>query len=90
MFSLLKHLSSSYTKSSPNSQPQFHASHFRKTVSALLLCPPSLRNPSSSTNGLVISDVLVQFLETWLDVNDDIRWFFLRDAACVHLHLYPL
>ena len=83
MFSLLKHLSSFYTKSSPNSQPQFHSSHFRKIVSALLLCPRSLRHSSSSQDGLLNSDVLAQFLETWLDVNDDVRWFFLREAACV-------
>ena len=85
MFSLLKHLSSFYTKYSPNSQPQFHSSHFRKIVSALLLCPRSLRGSSSSQEGLFQSDVLAQFLETWLDVNDDIRWFFLREAACVCL-----
>lgn len=84
MFSLLKHISSFYTTSSPNSQPQFHSSHFRKIVSALLFCPQSLRNSSSSQDGLLNSDVLAQFLETWLDVNDDIRWFFLREAACVY------
>src|ERR1700678_2059626 len=84
MFSLLKHLSSSYSKCSPNSQPQFHSSHFRKIVSALLFCPQSFRKSSSSQNGLLNSDILVQFLETWLDVNDDIRWFFLREAACVY------
>ena len=89
MFSLLKHISSFYTQSSPNSQPQFHSSHFRKIVSALLFCPQSLRNSSSSQDGLLNSDVLAQFLERWLDVNDDIRWFFLREAACVYyLPLY--
>lgn len=86
MFSLLKHLSSFYTKSSPNSQPQFHSSHFRKIVSVLLFCPRSLRNSSSSSyDGFLTSDVLTQFLETWLNVNDDIRWFFLRETACVYL-----
>jgi U3 small nucleolar RNA-associated protein 19 len=85
MFSLLKHLSSFYSKSSPNSQPQFHSSHFRKIVSALLLCPRSLRlSSSSSQDGLLDFDVLAQFVETWLEVNDDIRWFFLREAACVY------
>ncbi|KAF8809129.1 CBF-domain-containing protein, partial [Phlegmacium glaucopus] len=85
MFSLLKHLSSSYTKSSQKFQPQFHSSHFRKIVSALLFCPRSLRksSPSPSRDDLLDSDVLTQFLESWLDVNDDIRWFFLREAAYV-------
>ncbi|KAG5636845.1 hypothetical protein H0H81_006638 [Sphagnurus paluster] len=81
LLSLQKHLSSSYTKATP-SQPQFHISHFRKIVSFLLLCPPSSRpqeNPSDET--AIDPDVLHQFHETWFSVHDDVRWFFLREAA---------
>ncbi|KAF8621393.1 hypothetical protein AX15_007846 [Amanita polypyramis BW_CC] len=83
LFSIQKHLSSSYsnapTLSSP--QPQFHMSHFRKIVSYLLLCPVSARNKQRESDGLIDPDVLSHFHETWFSVHDDIRWFFLRDAA---------
>src|ERR1700722_1633477 len=46
LFSLLKHLSTSSTKSS--TQPQFHLSHFKKIVSGLLMCPSSKRALISS------------------------------------------
>ncbi|PPQ89234.1 hypothetical protein CVT25_001313 [Psilocybe cyanescens] len=85
MFSLLKYLSTSYTKSShpTKPQPQFHASHFRKIVSYLLLCPNSKRKSSSPKpdGGMIDSDVLNLFYDTWFSVHDDIRWFFLRDSA---------
>ncbi|KAG5222626.1 CBF-domain-containing protein [Salix suchowensis] len=29
------------------------------------------------------TDVRDQFIDTWLSVNDDVRWFFLRESACV-------
>ncbi|GLB45172.1 putative CBF/Mak21 family protein [Lyophyllum shimeji] len=81
LFSLQKHLSTSYTKTTP-SQPQFHISHFRKIVSFLLLCPPSSRPQETPTSDTTIDpDVLHQFHETWFSVHDDVRWFFLRDAA---------
>ncbi|KAG6917036.1 hypothetical protein DXG01_004162, partial [Tephrocybe rancida] len=81
LFSLQKHLSTSYSKSTP-SQPQFHNSHFRKIVSFLLLCPPSpRRHHTTSENTTIDPDVLHQFHETWFSVHDDVRWFFLRDAA---------
>ncbi|KAG6813337.1 hypothetical protein H0H92_011885 [Tricholoma furcatifolium] len=80
LFSLQKHLSTSYSKSTP-SQPQFHNSHFRKIVSFLLLCPPSSRQPATSKDTNIDPDVLEKFHETWFSVHDDIRWFFLRDAA---------
>ncbi|KAF8329231.1 CBF/Mak21 family-domain-containing protein [Amanita rubescens] len=79
LFSLQKHLSSSHSNA-PTLQPQFHMSHFRKIVSHLLLCPPCSRGKQSS-DGIIDQDVLEHFLETWFSVYDDIRWFFLRDAA---------
>ena len=87
LFSLQKHLSTSASKTSNSAkpQPQFHTSHFRKIVSALLLCPHS-RRPSASSNqdgGVIDADVLNVFYDTWLSVYDDIRWFFLRDSAYV-------
>ncbi|KAJ3506172.1 hypothetical protein NLJ89_g7014 [Agrocybe chaxingu] len=85
MFSLQKHLSTSYTKSShpTKPQPQFHASHFRKIVSSLLLCPNSRRRTATPKldGGLLDPDVLNLFYDTWFSVHDDIRWFFLRDSA---------
>ncbi|KIM36452.1 hypothetical protein M413DRAFT_424821 [Hebeloma cylindrosporum] len=84
MFSLLKALSTSYTKSSKG-QPQFHTSHFRKIVSALLLCPASKRKSSTpkSDGGLLDGDILDLFYDTWFSVYDDIRWFFLRESATI-------
>jgi U3 small nucleolar RNA-associated protein 19 len=78
LFSLQKHLSTAYSKPSP----QFHISHFRKVVSHLLLCPPSARLSTSSTR-IIEADVLDQFHETWFSVYDDVRWFFLREAGYV-------
>ncbi|RDB30772.1 hypothetical protein Hypma_005736 [Hypsizygus marmoreus] len=82
LLSLQKHLSASYSKSTP-SQPQFHISHFRKIVSFLLLCPPSARMQGTKTpeSTTIDPDVLHQFHETWFSVHDDIRWFFLRESA---------
>lgn len=81
--SLQKHLSTSYTKATP-SQPQFHISHFRKIVSFLLFCPPP-SNPQAIQipDAKIDPDVLHAFHETWFSVHDDIRWFFLREAAYV-------
>ncbi|RDB30748.1 hypothetical protein Hypma_005743 [Hypsizygus marmoreus] len=82
LLSLQKHLSASYSKSTP-SQPQFHISHFRKIVSFLLLCPPSARMQGTKTpeSTTIDPEVLHQFHETWFSVHDDIRWFFLRESA---------
>ncbi|TRM62303.1 CBF/Mak21 family-domain-containing protein [Schizophyllum amplum] len=71
LFSLQKHLSSSI---SAPSKPQFHVSHFKKIVSFLLLAPPEHSAPLDP-------DVLQEFHEKWFSENDDIRWFFLREAA---------
>ncbi|EJF62521.1 CBF-domain-containing protein [Dichomitus squalens LYAD-421 SS1] len=91
MLSLQKHLSSSLTRTADSKQPpQFHASHFRKIVSALLLCPPPPRATNTKkrkidTHGIddrtLDPEVRDHFVNTWLSVHDDIRWFFLRDAA---------
>lgn len=82
LFSLQKHLSTAASLS--ESQPQFHASHFRKIISALLLCPPSRRS-AQGNGGVLDADVLQLFHETWFSVHDDVRWFFLREAGYVVL-----
>ncbi|KAI4524777.1 CBF-domain-containing protein [Schizophyllum commune Loenen D] len=78
LFSLQKHLSSSI---SAPSKPQFHVSHFKRIVSFLLLGPPGRPSP-------IDSDVLHEFHDKWFSENDDIRWFFLREAATL-LHNHP-
>ncbi|TFK40532.1 CBF/Mak21 family-domain-containing protein [Crucibulum laeve] len=83
LFSLQKHLSTSYSKPS---HPQFHNSHFRKIINALLTCPrsarPGSRKSSTSKDDTDIDpDVLNQFYDTWFSVYDDIRWYFLRESA---------
>ncbi|KAG7090557.1 hypothetical protein E1B28_009665 [Marasmius oreades] len=95
LMSLQKYLSTSFSEHSPSSssssstspQPQFHASHFRKIVNALIVCPPSYRSRgaglSEREEGLVDLDVLDAFHDTWLSVHDDIRWFFLREAGSI-------
>ncbi|KAK7057756.1 ribosome biogenesis protein Noc4 [Favolaschia claudopus] len=70
LFSLQKHLSIG----------QFNVSHFKKIVSALLICPPS-RRATQSSDGVLDADVLHLFHETWFSVHDDVRWFFLREAG---------
>ncbi|EPQ52018.1 CBF-domain-containing protein [Gloeophyllum trabeum ATCC 11539] len=94
LFSLLRHLSTSLTlavkESSSNPQPQFHVSHYKKIVRSLLFCPPSRRNNShkvGTEDRLLDPDVRDQFLETWLSVHDDIRWFFLREATSLVANL---
>ncbi|KAF9500605.1 CBF-domain-containing protein [Pleurotus eryngii] len=80
LFSLLKHISTSLSKSHPT--PQFHITHFRKIVAALLLCPPSSRPSAQALEPSKLeTDVRDQFIDTWLSVNDDVRWFFLRESA---------
>ncbi|THV05530.1 CBF-domain-containing protein [Dendrothele bispora CBS 962.96] len=90
LLSLQKHLSSSASQTSSPPTPQFHVSHFKKIVSALLLCPPSKRRvdgrddqSNASSTGKLDSDVLSLFHETWFSVHDDIRWFFLREAGTI-------
>ena len=36
-----------------------------------------------SEGGFLDGDVLDLFYDTWFSVYDDIRWFFLRESACV-------
>ncbi|KIM91722.1 hypothetical protein PILCRDRAFT_811012 [Piloderma croceum F 1598] len=83
LFSLQKHLSSILSSASASSvQPQFHVSHFKKIVSGLLLCPPSMRNGASGSGKFRLEpDVRNYFVDTWFSVHDDIRWFFLREAV---------
>jgi U3 small nucleolar RNA-associated protein 19 len=93
LLSLLKHLSTALCAQTPAS-PQMHVAHFRKLASALVLCPPSHRTPSTDTTPVkkrktgseavvreLAPDVREAFAETWLTVHDDVRWFFLREAA---------
>ncbi|KZT00751.1 CBF-domain-containing protein [Laetiporus sulphureus 93-53] len=93
LLSLQKHLSTSLSASSSSSQeqPQFYLSHFRKIVTALLFCPPSQRSSptakkqkfenESQDNASIEPDVKELFVRKWLDVYDDIRWFFLRESG---------
>ncbi|KAM5535579.1 hypothetical protein V8D89_010746 [Ganoderma adspersum] len=91
LLSLQKHLSSSLTRTADSKQrPQFHHVHFRRIVHALLLwLSPSHASTSKkrrtevphSGQRTLDPDVRDHFVNTWLSVHDDIRWFFLRDAA---------
>ncbi|KAF8559665.1 CBF-domain-containing protein [Imleria badia] len=84
LFSLLKHLSTSLTKSNPDNQPQFHFSHFKHIAQALLLCPLSIRHGSTASfAGKTAPDVREHFVDTWFTVHDDIRWCFLREATFI-------
>ncbi|KAL0577303.1 Maturation and nuclear export of 40S ribosomal subunits interacting protein [Marasmius crinis-equi] len=85
LMSLQKHLSTSFSELSSPPSPQFHASHFRRIVNALLLCPSSYRavGEASSSEHRLDSDVLSSFYDTWLSVHDDVRWFFLREAGSI-------
>ncbi len=84
LMSLLKHLSSSLTRSSQT--PQFHVPHFKKVIAALLTCPPSERDGKKQTvQGVLLArgldaEVRDLFISKWLNVFVDVRWFFLRDA----------
>jgi len=87
LFSLLKHLSQSLSKSSAH--PQFHVPYFKKIVAAVLLAPPfgevkhGQRAVVRKHDGRLDAEVRDLFLGTWLNVYDDVRWFFLRDAEYV-------
>ncbi|TFK46766.1 ribosome biogenesis protein Noc4 [Heliocybe sulcata] len=94
LFSLLKHLSSASTLSekanNAKAQPQFHNAYFKRIVRGLLLCPvsPRLRNKAEGEGGRQLdADVRDQFLDTWLSVYDDIRWFFLRETSNLMMSL---
>lgn len=39
------------------------------------------------SEGRIHADVRDLFVDTWLSVYDDIRWFFLRESACVCFRL---
>lgn len=83
LMSLLKHLSTSLSKSSR--QPQFHVPHFKKVIDALLTCPPSTRGGKKrpiqrELPNKLDAEVRDQFVAKWLNVYVDVRWFFLRDA----------
>ena len=88
--SLQKHLSASVSKVS-SVGPQWHNAHFKQVVAGLLTCPPSPRmnlrskKRKSETvdeqNGKVDAEVRDVFIDKWLSENDDVRWFFLREAA---------
>lgn len=83
LMSLLKHLSTSLSRSSR--QPQFHVPHFKKVIDALLTCPPSKRGGKKRAiqgelPNRLDAEVRDQFVTKWLNVYVDVRWFFLRDA----------
>ncbi|KZV69409.1 CBF-domain-containing protein [Peniophora sp. CONT] len=77
--SLLKHLSTSLSKTSGH--PQFHVPFYKRIIEALLVAPKSHRPGSSNTEpGVIASDVCDAFVKPSLNVYDDLRWFFLRDC----------
>jgi len=91
LFSLLRHLSSSLSStqdtpglSSPSNLP-FHVPHFNKIILGLLECPPGPHSSHDRSTRLLDAEVLEIFTSTWFNAHDDIRWFFLRDAAYVTL-----
>lgn len=49
---------------------------------------PLARSQKQTSDGLLDVHVRTQFLDTWLDVHDDIRWFFMRDAQFVPYSLF--
>ncbi|KAJ3999820.1 ribosome biogenesis protein Noc4 [Lentinula boryana] len=82
LFSIQKHLSTSISAGSP----EFHNTHFRKIVHALVFCPPSRQGKAENVEepeNLIDIDVLELFHSTWLGVYDDIRWFFLRQVGAI-------
>ena len=86
LMSLLRHLSSSLTRSSQT--PQFHVPHFKKVIAALLTCPPSERggkkqNVQGRLARKLDAELRDLFVSKWLKVCVDVRWFFLRDAEYV-------
>jgi U3 small nucleolar RNA-associated protein 19 len=79
--SLLKHVSSALSRAS--GRPQLHVPFFKRIVRALLGAPPSTRIAGAAGTGMLAGDVRDLFAKTWLNVHDDVRWFFLRDCWCV-------
>jgi hypothetical protein len=68
LMELLKKTSGAISKL--REQPQIYMIIWRK-LSLAILGDASVKHP----------DVAEHFLKTWLDVYDDVRWFFLRAAA---------
>ncbi|KZT54860.1 hypothetical protein CALCODRAFT_510454 [Calocera cornea HHB12733] len=101
LMSLLKPLSAFLSKRS--GQPRLDGKHFRFVVRALLVGPdpgplqppagPGTRMAAERSAERPAESVLMQkdvgdlFLQKWLSVDDDVRWFFLREAAEL---LHPL
>ncbi|KAI0319848.1 ribosome biogenesis protein Noc4 [Amylostereum chailletii] len=79
LMSLVKHLSGALSRSSDHG-PQFAVPLFKRVVRALLACPSSTRAGAEDGDGKLEADVRELFLGTWLNVYDDVRWFFLRDC----------
>lgn len=84
ILSLIIHLSKAV---SPPGRMDIHLPHFRHFVHGLLVCPPSPR-PTSDPDfgqgpGRIEADVRDKLLDDNLTVHDDLRWFFLREAASV-------
>lgn len=87
LFSLLKHLSSSLSPDqdapgpSTSSGLPFHVPHFNKIILGLLECPPGPRSSCDPSARFLDPGVLEVFTSSWFNAYDDVRWFFLRDAA---------
>lgn len=82
LFSVLRQLSNHIARvedpSSSVSVPlQFDVNYFRRIVEALI-CP---KTTGDEHENLLDVDVRDLFLDTWLNVYADIRWFFLRETG---------
>ncbi|KZO94486.1 CBF-domain-containing protein [Calocera viscosa TUFC12733] len=87
MMSLVKPLSTALSKRT--GQPRMDGTYFRKAVRALLVGPSSISESSNPASILTESDVRYLFLDKWLTVHDDVRWFFLREATELLQHMPP-
>lgn len=82
LFSVLRQRSNHIAKvedpSSSVSVPlQFDVNYFRRIVEALI-CPKATGDEAENLLDVVVRDL---FLDTWLNVYADIRWFFLRETG---------
>ncbi|KAG8843651.1 hypothetical protein FRB96_003875 [Tulasnella sp. 330] len=84
ILSLIIHLSRA---ASPPGRMDIYLNHFRHFIHGLLLCPQSPRQTSDPAfgqgSGRIEIDVRDKFLDDNLTIHDDLRWFFLREAAVI-------
>lgn len=90
MMSLLRDVSrSSVSDDEASAQKQSHYTVilFHKIVDGILLCPLSKRHREPTdghaevTSRFTPTNVVEDFVDTWLNVYADVRWYFLRRAS---------